>query len=64
MARVDEQGFVPAPIGDVFEAIADARRALSWMEGFSRFELQPGPERGVGARVRAEGRFLGFFRRE
>ena len=64
MAHVEEQGFVRAPIDDVFELIADSRRALSWLNGFSRFDVLPGPERGLGARVRAEGRYLGFFRRE
>lgn len=51
---------IAAPIADVFDVIADDRRALSWMEGFSRFDLMPGPSGGVGARVRAAGTFLGF----
>jgi len=64
MAHVAEQGIVNAPIDDVFDLIADPRRALTWLDGFTRFEAISDPERGVGARVRAEGRFLGFFRRE
>jgi hypothetical protein len=64
MAHVEEQGIVPAPIEDVFDLIADSRRALTWLDGFSRFDALPGPERGRGARVRAEGRYLGFFRRD
>lgn len=62
MAHVEEQAVVPGPIAEVFEFIADHRRALSWLEGFTRFEWVGGPERGVGARVRTEGRMLGFFR--
>lgn len=60
MAHVEEHVDLAAPIVDVFELIADHRRALSWMEGFTRFDLLPGPSRGVGARVRAAGSFLGF----
>lgn len=60
MAHVVESIVISAPIGDVFKVIADYRRALSWMEGFSRFEIEPGPASGVGARVRAAGAFLGF----
>lgn len=60
MARVHESIVVSAPISDVFDLIADYRRALEWMEGFSRFDLMPGPSKGVGARVRAAGTFLGF----
>lgn len=60
MARVEESIVISAPICDVFDVIADSRRALTWMEGFSRFDLLPGPDRGLGARVRATGIFLGF----
>ncbi|HVC34101.1 MAG TPA: SRPBCC family protein [Chloroflexota bacterium] len=60
MAHVEESIVVLAPIGDVFDLIADDRRALSWLDGFSRFELMPGPAQGVGARVHAAGAFLGF----
>jgi carbon monoxide dehydrogenase subunit G len=60
MAHVEEQAIVGAPIETVFDLIADSRRALTWLEGFTRFELVPGPERGLGATVRSEGRFLGF----
>lgn len=60
MAHIEESVDVPSPIVDVFEVIADYRQALSWLEGFTRFELLPGPSRGVGARVRAAGSFLGF----
>lgn len=63
MAHVEEQAVVSGPIDAVFEYIADHRRALTWLEGFTRFEWVGGPERGVGARVRTEGRMLGFFRR-
>lgn len=61
MAHVEEQAIVVAPIETVFDLIADSRRALTWLEGFTRFELAPGPDRGLGARVRSEGRFLGFL---
>ena len=60
MAHVRESIAVSAPISDVFDLIADYRRALEWMEGFSHFDPLPGPTRGVGARVRAAGTFLGF----
>src|SRR5579884_252572 len=60
MAHVEEGVDISAPIVDVFDLIADYRSALTWMEGFTRFDLLPGPSRGVGARVRAAGSFLGF----
>ncbi len=60
MAHVEESVVIAAPIVDVFDLISDYRHALSWMEGFSRFEILPGPTSGVGARVRAAGTFLGF----
>ncbi len=62
MAHVEESTIVAARIEPVFNLIADHRRALTWLEGFTRFEWIGGPERGVGARVCTEGRFLGFFR--
>ena len=62
MANVEEQAIISAPIGQVFDLIADHSRALEWLDGFTRFEHLRGPERGVGARVRTEGRILGFFR--
>jgi carbon monoxide dehydrogenase subunit G len=60
MAHVEESTTITAPIEDIFELVADHRRALTWLEGFDRFDHASGPERGVGARVRAEGRFLGI----
>jgi carbon monoxide dehydrogenase subunit G len=60
MAHVEESTTIAAPIEDIFELVADHRRARSWLEGFDRFEHASGPERGIGARVRAEGRFLGL----
>lgn len=60
MARVEESIVIAAPIADVFDVVADYRRALNWMEGFSSFDLVPGPATGVGARVRAAGTLLGF----
>lgn len=62
MARVEEHAIIAAPIDPVFDLIADHRRALDWLEGFTRFEHVAGPEQGIGARVRTEGRMLGFFR--
>ena len=59
MAHIEESTVVAAPIEDVFQLVADHRRARTWMEGFDRFDHISGPERGVGARVRAEGRFMG-----
>jgi carbon monoxide dehydrogenase subunit G len=59
MAHVEEQIQVAAPIHDVFELVADHRRARSWLDGFDRFDHVGGPDRGLGARVRAEGRFMG-----
>jgi carbon monoxide dehydrogenase subunit G len=59
MAHVEEHIQVAAPIEDVFELVADHRRARGWLEGFDRFDHVGGPDRGVGARVRAEGRFMG-----
>lgn len=64
MAHVEEALSIIAPIDQIFELIADHRLALSWLEGFSRFDHVSGPERGVGARVRTEGRMMGFFRRD
>ena len=60
MAYIEERAEVAAPIGVVFDLISDYRRALTWMDGFTRFDLLPGPERGVGARVLAAGSILGF----
>lgn len=60
MAHVEECIIIPSPVTDVFDVIADYRRALSWMEGFTCFDLLPGPSSGVGARVRAAGSLLGF----
>src|SRR5579883_1820496 len=60
MAFVEERAVIAAPITAVFEAISDVRRARTWLEGFSQFDLLPGPERGRGARVRAAGNLLGF----
>lgn len=62
MAYVNERAVVPGAIEEIFEYIADHRRALSWLDGFTRFEWVGGPERGVGARVRTEGRIFSFFR--
>jgi carbon monoxide dehydrogenase subunit G len=60
MAHVEESTFIAAPIEKIFDLIADHRQALTWLEGFDRFEHCGGPERGKGARVRAAGRFLGI----
>lgn len=60
MAYIEERAEVAAPIGVVFDLISDYRRALTWMDGFTRFDLLSGPERGVGARVLAAGSVLGF----
>jgi carbon monoxide dehydrogenase subunit G len=60
MAHVEEASIIVAPIEQVFDVVADSRQALRWLEGFDRFDHVSGPERGVGARVRAEGRMLGF----
>jgi len=62
MATVRESAIIPGPIDAVFDTIADYGNVLTWLEGFTRFDLLPGPVRGRGARVRAEGRFLSFFR--
>ncbi len=61
MAHVEEQTVVQAPIKPVFDLIADHRRALSWLTGFTKFEWVGGPENGLGARVRTEGEVLGFL---
>jgi carbon monoxide dehydrogenase subunit G len=60
MAHVEESTTIAAPVEEIFGLIADHSRARSWLEGFERFEHLSGPDRGVGARVRAEGRFLGL----
>ncbi len=60
MAHVEERIDIAAPIDAIFDLIADSRRALTWLDGFDCFEHVGGPLRGVGARVRAEGRFLGM----
>jgi carbon monoxide dehydrogenase subunit G len=60
VAHVDEQLFIPAPIQDVFELIADHRRALTWLAGFTKFEWCGGPDSGLGSKVRTEGEYLGF----
>ena len=60
MAHVEEYALVRAPIQPVFDLIADHRRALTWLTGFTRFDWVGGPENGVGARVLTEGEYLGF----
>lgn len=60
MAHVEEHLNIAGPIDQIFDLIADSRRALTWLDGFVRFDHIGGPERGVGARVRAEGRVLGI----
>jgi carbon monoxide dehydrogenase subunit G len=60
VAHVEEHTIVQAPIQPVFDFIADHRRALSWLTGFTKFAWIGGPENGLGARVRTEGEILGF----
>ena len=60
VAHVEEHLVIPGPIQAVFDLIADHRRALEWLTGFTRFDWVGGPELGLGARVRTEGEVLGF----
>jgi uncharacterized membrane protein len=50
--RVTVSTEVAAPAGAVWEVVTDPARYLHIMDGFTRWELAGGPERGLGARYR------------
>ena len=61
MARVEKDIEIRAPLPEVFSYVADYRNALEWMVGFSEFRALNQRTFGLGARVRASGRAVGFF---
>lgn len=60
MARVEKRVEIHVPVPRAFRFVADYRHALDWMAGFSEFEPISGPSYGLGAKVRASGKFLGI----
>jgi uncharacterized membrane protein len=61
MAHVEKSIEIRAPLPEVFEYVADYRHALEWMAGFSEFQALNQRTFGLGARVRAAGRVIGFI---
>jgi len=60
MAQVEKSIEIRAPLPDVFAYVADYRHALEWMVGFSEFRALSQRTLGLGARVQASGRVVGF----
>jgi Polyketide cyclase / dehydrase and lipid transport len=60
MAHVEKSIEIQAPLSDVFAYVADYRHALEWMVGFEQFRPLTERTLGLGARVRASGRLIGF----
>ena len=59
MARVKQSIEIAAPLPRVFQYVADYRRALEWMVGFTEFRALDDRAFGLGAKVRASGRMVG-----
>jgi hypothetical protein len=60
MASVEKSIEIRAPLAETFAYVADYRHALEWMDGFSEFAPLTAQTFGLGARVRASGRLVGF----
>ena len=60
MAHVEKNIEIQAPLPEVFAYVADYRHALDWMVGFTEFTPLTSKTSGLGARVRASGRLIGF----
>ncbi len=60
MAHVEKSIEIRAPLPEVFSYVADYRHALDWMAGFDEFRPLTERSFGLGARVRASGRVVGF----
>ena len=60
MAHVEKSIAVRAPLPVVFAYVADYRHALEWMAGFEEFRALNQRTFGLGAKVRASGRVVGF----
>lgn len=61
MAHVEKSIEIRAPLPEVFSYVADYKHALEWMVGFSEFRALNQRTFGLGARVRASGRVVGFI---
>ena len=61
MAHVEKSIEIRAPLSEVFAYVADYRHALEWMAGFTEFRALNQRTFGLGARVRASGRVVGFM---
>jgi uncharacterized membrane protein len=61
MAQVEKSIEIRAPLPDVFAYVADYRNALDWMVGFTEFRALNQRTFGLGAKVRASGRVVGFL---
>jgi hypothetical protein len=60
VAHVEKSIEIQAPVAEVFAYVADYRHALDWMAGFTEFTPLTDQSAGLGARVRASGRLIGF----
>ena len=60
MAEIKKAIDINAPLEKVFDYVADASKALTFMPNFTRFEPLGQPRRGLGARVAAAGTVFGM----
>ncbi len=60
MAEIKKAIDINAPLEKVFDYVADASNALTFMPNFTRFEPLGLPRRGLGAKVSAAGTFFGM----
>ena len=60
MAEIVKAIDINAPVEKVFNYVADAHNALTYMPNFSRFQPVGQPESGLGAKVEAAGEMMGI----
>ena len=60
MAEVTDSIVVRAPLERTFRYLTDYTHALDWMDGMTEFALLGDQATGIGARVRATQRMLGW----
>ena len=60
MAKIIKSIDIDMPVEVVFDYVANANNALSYMPNFTKFSPVGQPERGLGAKVEAAGEFLGM----
>ena len=59
MPNTAQSIFIDAPVGEVFEFVADYRNIVRFEKHFSKVERQPGPAYGTGMVLDCRGRFRG-----